>query len=112
MKYIDAEQLRAEIAQLKEKYLVNRDKFKFADIAISFFFEGKVEICDKILSLIASLQQEQPECGSSEKPKNLLSEKQEQSEVDSEKEFLSWWKKTSPLARYFYRHGLNARKEK
>lgn len=68
----------------------------------------------------AEYAQEQQECGSSEKPNNLLSEKQEPPEVDLEKEINSYCgtRDIRPVpdfmdavARHFYELGFNARKE-
>lgn len=101
MKYIDAEKLIAEIERQKRENL------------------GSPEcVCDDILSLIASLQQEQPESGSSEKPNNLLYEWNEEI-------YKTWWSFISgkinvehmmewymhETARHFYSLGLKARKE-
>lgn len=68
MKYIDAERLRVEIERRREKC---------ADIAaderneeVAEYYRGKEVAYDETSSLITSLQQEQPECGSSEKPNN------------------------------------------
>lgn len=106
MKYIDADLLKAEV----ERRITDNT------------FGAKLELID-ILAWLDSLQQEQPESGSSEKPNNLLSEKQEQLEVDLEKEMdndydsplwdgetVSWMTYTR-IARHFYEFGLNARKE-
>ena len=125
MKYIDAERLRVEI---------ERRRKICADIAankrneeVAEYYRGKEVAYDETSSLITSLLQEQPESGSSEKPNNLLSEKQEQQEVDFEKEYEQWldlsgigeaWENgewsTNDIrrtARHFYELGLNARKE-
>lgn len=75
----------------------------------------------------AEYAQEQQECGSSEKPNNLLSEKQEQPEADLKIEIGHWMdslddkycllveqysrQDIKETARYFYGLGLNARKE-
>ena len=101
-KYIDADRLKAEIERL---YDIARDASYNGEI------EGEMTAYDKILSLITSLQQEQPE-------------------VDLEKELGRWRHKhfkgkrdgdysgeyleresQLDLARHFYELGLNARKE-
>lgn len=69
MKYIDADKLIAEIERRREKC---------ADIAadekneeVAEYYRGKEVAYDETSSLIASLQQEQPEGGCSEKPNDL-----------------------------------------
>lgn len=57
-KYIDAEELIAEIERFKQGAAIARfdNAGENAD-----YFQGKVDLCDDLTHLIASLQQEQPE---------------------------------------------------
>ena len=103
-KYIDAEKLIGYIKNLNKVF----ETCAAADVSRKDFFEGKREMGVQVISLINSLQQEQPE-------------------VDLEKETRQWWKEhlhLSPenqlwmdahqsvvFARHFYELGLNARKE-
>ena len=152
MKYIDADRLKAEIERL---YDIARDASYNGEI------EGEMTAYDKILSIIASLQQEQPMLDSTQliewwhEDKEMLKEKdfrddpwrlaynafmcgfgrgiavkkQEQPEVDLEKEIAEWQGYEAfpegtniiPLpkamnivektAKHFYELGLNARNE-
>ena len=152
MKYIDADRLKAEIERL---YDIARDASYNGEI------EGEMTAYDKILSIIASLQQEQPMLDSTQliewwhEDKEMLKEKdfrddpwrlaynafmcgfgrgiavkkQEQPEVDLEKEIAEWQgyeafpegTNITPLpkamnivektAKHFYELGLNARNE-
>ena len=65
MKYIDAEKLKAEIRKLRSESTISEsdDYYEYAK--------------SRIIDIIESLQQEQPEGGCSEKPNNLLSERAE-----------------------------------
>lgn len=112
-KYIDTEKLIAEIRRIvKEETPISKG---------SDYYHGVADTADKLLSFIDSLQQESPVSGSSEKPNNLLSEKQEQPEVDLEKEVDATMKRylyhitcreeQISFARHFYELGLKARKE-
>ena len=73
MKYIDAEKLIAEIRRIVEE---ETPISKGSD-----YYHGVANTADKLLSFITALQQEQQKSGCSEKPNNLLSEKQEQPEL-------------------------------
>lgn len=75
MKYIDSEKLIAEIEFAKSVY--NNPKRVIHGVEDAFRQDGRAAMCDDILKKIASLQQEQLGGGYSEKPNNLLSEKQE-----------------------------------
>ena len=130
MKYIDAEKLKAEIERL---YDIARDASYNGEI------EGEMTAYDKILSLITSLQQEQPEstcktCGFYENNCPFIRGKlipypnkvckdytysvmKEQPKVDLEKEIIRYQREdmdrdttVGDAARHFYKLGLNARK--
>ena len=57
MKYIDADKLKAEIEKLKKEA---RENALIACVPVSALWSGKEHICTEILSIIDSLQQEQP----------------------------------------------------
>lgn len=59
MKYIDAENLIAEIEFAKSVY--DNPKRVIHGVADAFRQDGRAAMCDDILKKIASLQQEQPE---------------------------------------------------
>ena len=72
-KYIDAEELKAEIAQLKEIYLSSQDVFKFwyrGDRDFFMFYNGKTNMCGEILNIIDTLQQDETQVDK-EKPSIL-----------------------------------------
>lgn len=140
MKYIDADKLKEEIdkryREYRTKYRTKGDKY----------YEGMADSLDYFEQFIDSLQQKQPDFPTTdeqvkeflathpkikvpEKYKNpdWLFKKQEQSEVNLEKETKKWWKKHLGLepekqlwmdahqsvvfARHFYELGLKARKK-
>lgn len=142
-KYIDADRLKAEL----EKRLKNtRDYMNGAGMIYKgpkyYKAQGKESAYDAILNVLDFLQQEQPigeeyaieigkhthtlRVGSQSDIDNLIrQEKQEQPEVELEKEIddyiypiQSWEVQEEPFtnlekcARHFYELGLNARKEK
>lgn len=55
MKYIDADRLRAEIERLKEGVGIGLSEYEAG------YHNGAGEVCNEILSVIDSLQQEQPD---------------------------------------------------
>lgn len=130
-KYIDAEKLIAEI----ERRLKNiRDYINGAGMKYKgpkfYKARGTESAYDALLSIITSLQQEQPECiyGRSleerEKYCRICSAvckarvQQEQQEVDLEKEIIRYQREdmdrdttVGDVAHHFYKLGLNARKK-
>ena len=99
MKYIDSEKLIAEIGRRKKS--IDECPFIEAEFGAEMRREGKIQAYNEILSLITSLQQEQPE-------------------VELEKEIDVWYNTMGipvtadalkETARHFYELGLNARKE-
>ena len=52
--------IRAEIERLKERYAVYQDKFKVDDVDLSIFYEGKWKMCDEVLALLDTLQEQEP----------------------------------------------------
>lgn len=114
-KYIDAEKLQAEIERLRDKLM-----WGSCGALIQVETNCKNEAYNELLEIITSLQQEQPEGGSSEKPNDHLSEKQKQPEVDLERDAVQFCfdkglnvtpYQAKTLARHFYELGLNARKK-
>lgn len=87
-KYIDAEKLIAEISRIVEEETPISNG--------SDYYHGVADTADKLLSFITSLKQEQPE-------------------VDLEKEMDRWLDEephtVRATARHFYELGLKARKE-
>lgn len=65
MKYIDADKLIAEIERYKQESAIARfdNAGENAD-----YFQGKVDLCNDLTHIIASLQQEQPEVGFEKEP--------------------------------------------
>jgi hypothetical protein len=58
MKYIDADRLKAEIERYKQGAAIAR----FDNVGENAdYFQGKVDLCDDLMYIITSLQQEQPE---------------------------------------------------
>lgn len=104
MNYIPADKLKAEIKELESVY--SSKKRVIHGIADGFRQDGMAVMCDIILKIITSLQQEQPE---------VDFEKEYKSYVQSRKDDLSGNAVTvnmKDLARHFYELGrLNARKE-
>lgn len=61
MKYIDAEKLYKQVDSLMARYAEYEKEFEVDDEELSIFYQGKSKMCGELLSLIDSLQQEQPE---------------------------------------------------
>lgn len=96
MKYIDSEKL---IAEIKRRIEINERKKR------TEFGDGVYSTCKDFLSLITSLQQEQPEIDFDEAYKSYM---------ESRKDDLSGNAVTvnmKDLARYCYELGLNTRKQ-
>lgn len=104
MKYIDAEKLSAEIErQMKfydEKEMKAWDDSEQGD-EDALWYQGHRKMCVKLLAIITSLQQEQPEVDLEKEIKNYLATKCAGDDEPS----------VSEIARHFYELGLNARKE-
>lgn len=99
MKYIDAEKLKKEI----EKRIKSAESCPFieAEFGAEMRREGKTQTYNELLSLIASLQQEQPEVDLDKEIEMYISSKGLRDYA-----FL-----VPSIARYFYELGLKARKE-
>ena len=110
-KYIDAEKLKAEI----EKRLKNvRDYMNGARMKYKgpkyFKAQGKESSYDALLSIIDSLQQEQPEVELEKEITRFLAS-EESTTYENAGSYKVAIKDPKKIARHFYELGLNARKE-
>lgn len=112
-KYIDAEKLKAEIERLNEEYnksipiKVPKDKMEATKMLLCM---GKVEVLNKVLCVLDSLQQEQPEVDI-EKEIEEHAENMPHGEFTHDSECVEHEEWAKKEFRHFYELGLNARKE-
>ncbi len=99
MKYIDSEKLIADIERRKKS--IDECPFIKAEFGAEMQREGKTQTYNEILSLVTSLQQEQPEVDLEKEIKNYLATKCAGDDEPS----------VSEIARHFYELGRNERKE-
>ena len=112
MKYIDAEKLKAEIERLKQDNETSDDK-EYAQYEIDVAC-GYAMACEEILSIIASLQQEQPEVDLEKEIHRFFEDCIEVHEVPlygKVKERVISVDCYEITAYHFYSLGLNARKD-
>ena len=99
MKYIDSEKLIAEIGRRKKS--IDECPFIEAEFGASIKRDVEIKTLNELISIITSLQQDQPEVELEKEIKNYLATKCAGDDEPS----------VSEIARHFYALGLDARKE-
>lgn len=102
MKYIDAEKLIAEIEKTRREF-INKGEQNLHDAEI--IRRSVISSCNDFLTLITSLQQEQPEVDLKEEITSFFSKN------PIPYEHITDWPLLKNTALHFYELGLNARKE-
>ena len=106
MKYIDSEKLKAEIERRREKCADIAADERNEDVAE--YYRGKEVAYDETSSLIASLQQEQPEVDFEKELDRIWFDNKLGNYFDNDALDYAHIK---TLCKHFYELGLNARKE-
>lgn len=110
MKYIDADKLYKKIDERMAKFAELEKETEPNDTDLSIFHQGKRKMCSEILTLITSLQQEQPKVDLEEYIENEINHYGLSLYEASYGTFSA--SRIDRIIRNAFELGLNARKEK